>query len=371
MTKKIADWKKKEVGYIKKDMANYSVIGIVNMINVPSAQLQKMRFSLKKSMIIKMHKARLIKIAINELKETKKGIADLLPYVKGMPAIIYSKENPFKMSKALQKSKTNAPAKIGQLAPNDITIPAGPTQFTPGPIIGELGQLGLKTQVVDGKIHIKDDKKILKEGDIINAKVASVLSKLKIEPMEIGLNLTAAYEDGIIYKKDILMIDDKAYINQIKNAHLESIKLAFSIEYPEKSILELLIKKSYLEGKALSQYIKFDTEVGKDMPKREHKNQRTEEQKEKKKEKPEKEQPESKIEKKEEPKSEIKNESGNTGKSMESKPVSDEEFKELEKQAKDILNKLQEEKMKNHQEPVKKEEPKINKGPKAEDLIKK
>src|SRR3989338_9290710 len=100
MTQKIQAWKKKEVELIKKDLSSYDVIGVVDMTNVPSAQLQKMRSSLKKILLIKMFKSRLIKLAINDLKDSKKGIADLLPYITGMPALILTKENPFKMAKS-------------------------------------------------------------------------------------------------------------------------------------------------------------------------------------------------------------------------------------------------------------------------------
>ncbi|MBI2112759.1 50S ribosomal protein L10, partial [Candidatus Woesearchaeota archaeon] len=36
----------------------------------------------------------------------------------------------------LEKNKSNAPAKPGQVAPKDITVKAGATSFAPGPIIG-------------------------------------------------------------------------------------------------------------------------------------------------------------------------------------------------------------------------------------------
>ena len=48
----------------------------------------------------------------------------------------------------LEKSKSNAPAKPGQTAPSDLVLPAGETPFTPGPMIGELGQLGIKTESI-------------------------------------------------------------------------------------------------------------------------------------------------------------------------------------------------------------------------------
>jgi len=64
-----------------------------------------------------------------------------------MPALLFTKENPFKLYNKLQKSKSSAPAKAGQTAPSEIVVPKGPTPFAPGPIIGELGALGIKTAV--------------------------------------------------------------------------------------------------------------------------------------------------------------------------------------------------------------------------------
>src|SRR3989338_3955483 len=346
MERKIQSWKKKEVELIKKELSNYNIIGIVDMTNMPSAQLQQMRSTLKKDFLIKMSKARLVKLAINQLKDQKKNIAELLPYIRGMPALIYTKENPFRLAKSLQKSKSKAPAKGGQLAPNDITIPAGPTPFSPGPVIGELSQAGLKTQVVDGKIHIKEDKIVVKEGEVITSKIASLLSKLKIEPMEIGLNLTAAYEDGIIYKKDVLAIDDKVYLQNIQTAHMDAIKLALAVEYPEKSILELLIKKSYLETKALASAVNYEekTEIKEvnEEPKIEEK------QEEQKKEET------------------VENTAQNTMKEQETDEA---RFKREQEEAQKILNKMQEQKMKQAPYVVKKEEPKINKV-KVGDIIK-
>ena len=114
MERKIQNWKKKEVELIKKELSNYNIIGIVDMTNMPSAQLQQMRSTLKKDFLIKMSKARLVKLAINQLKDQKKNIAELLPYIRGMPALIYTKENPFRLAKSLQKSKSKAPAKGGR-----------------------------------------------------------------------------------------------------------------------------------------------------------------------------------------------------------------------------------------------------------------
>ena len=331
MTAHVAKWKKDKVEEIKKLINQYKIVAIADMTNMPSPQLQKMRSSLRGNMRIIMTKARLMKLAIRELKDTKKGIEQLEESLKGMPSLVLTQENPFRLSKLLSKSKTKAPAKPGQLAPNDIKISAGPTPFAPGPVMGELGQLGIKTTVQEGKIHIKDDVIIVKEGAVISDKVASMLSKLKIEPMEIGLNLIAAYEDGLIYKKDVLSIDDTMYLNNVRMAYSQSINLAMNIDYPTKDTISLMVKKAYLDGKALLNVANIEI-----------------------------------PEVKEEVKQEIKEEQ----KKMKEPKSEQEIFEEDQKKAQAVLNRLQEEKMK-HPAPiyVKKDMEIIKKGPDVKDLV--
>lgn len=367
---KIANWKKKKVEEVKNLLTKYNVIGLADLTNLPSAQLQKMRSSLKDTVLITMTKGRLIRRAIEQLKDSKKNIEELNNIMTGMPALLLTNTDAFKLSKSLSKSKTKAPAKPGQKAPNDITIPAGPTPFAPGPVMGELGSLGIKTMIQDGKIVVKEDKLLVKDGEIINEKISSLLLKLKIEPMEIGINLLAAYENGLIYRKDVLSIDEKQYINNLIKSYQDALNLSIYIAFPTKDNIKQLIQKAHREGEALSHLKGLEKEESpKEEPKEEEKEKPFTETKE-----PEPTPEEPKEEKKEEPKPEPEPEEKKKEPTPETKEEKTEEekkkeeFKKLEKEAKNILDKMQEERMKN---PVKVEveEPKINKGPKIEDLV--
>ncbi|MEK6868719.1 MAG: hypothetical protein AABX74_00690, partial [Nanoarchaeota archaeon] len=172
-------------------------------------------------------------------------------YFEGMPAFIFSNENPFRLSRLLQKSKTKAPAKAGQIAPSDIVISKGPTPFAPGPIISELSGIGLKVGVEGGKIAIKADTVIARKGEKIKPKVAEILARLDIRPMDVGLGMVAAYEDGIIYTRDVLEVDEKAFNDRLNMAAVQAFNLAFNIAYPTKGNISLLIAKAFNDAKAL------------------------------------------------------------------------------------------------------------------------
>ncbi len=243
--------KKVEVENIKKTIKEYPVLGIINLENLPAAHFLKIKHKLRDRIFIKITKKRLMKLAFDQLEKEKKDIAKIKPLLKGIPALVFTKEDEFKLQKMLNKNKTSAAAKAGQLANKDIYIKAGPTQFTPGPMIGEFGVLGIKTQVQEGKIHIKDDKLIVKEGEVISDKLAGLLSKLGIEPMEIGLNLMFTYKNGEILTKDQLSINEEEYLNNIKRAYSEALNLAVGACYIEKDTVDIILRKAYLNALAL------------------------------------------------------------------------------------------------------------------------
>src|SRR3989344_4547465 len=242
--------KKKEVESIKKLMLKYRVISIGDITSLPSRQFQSMRAKLKDKVVIKVTKKRLVQRAIESLKE--KDLKPLEKYLENIiPVLLFTDEDPFKLYKLLKKSKSRVAAKPGQMAPSDIVVNAGPTNFPPGPIIGELGQVGIVASVEAGKIAIKKDTTIVKEGHVINDKQASVLAKLGIEPMEIGLNLRGVYDNGILYDKSSLDFDEEQLLNDIKLAHRNALGLALKAGYITKETIKLMISKASSQARAL------------------------------------------------------------------------------------------------------------------------
>jgi len=246
----VSQKKKDDVKNTIKLIDQYPIVGIVNMENLPTKQLQNMRENLRGKVVLKMVKKRLTKIAFKNSK--KDGIEKLEPYLKGMPALLFTEDNPFALYSTLKKNKSKAPISAGQTAPNDIVVPAGKTNFSPGPIIGELGAFGIKAGVEDGKIAIKSDSVVAKEGDVVNAKLAGLLQRLGVEPMEIGLDLVAVFENGEIITKDVLDIDEDAYKEQIQSAASMAFNLSINAAIPTEDTIALLIQKAASETRALA-----------------------------------------------------------------------------------------------------------------------
>ncbi len=247
----VSDTKKQLVQTLVAEIQKYPIVGLVNMENLPGQQLQKMRTQLKaKGIVMTMARKKLLDLALQQAK--KDNIKQLAEKLKGMPALIFASENPFVLYSILQKSKSSAPAKPGQTSPKDIIVKAGPTSFAPGPIISELAAVGIKTKVENGKLTVITDATIVKEGEVISQKVSDTLKRLDIKPMEIGLNLVAVWENGLVFDAKSLHIDEAEYANNIAQAARWAFNLAVESTYFTAETTDFILQKAFREAKALS-----------------------------------------------------------------------------------------------------------------------
>ena len=149
ISKKKIETVKKLVELIK----NYNTVMIASIKNLPSKQFQSIRKKLKGKAEIVVVKKR---IALKALEDSQdKNIEKMKEHVCEDSAILFSKEDAFELAGLLAENKNPIKAKPGQDTGEDIEVPEGPTSLIPGPAISELGALGIKIAVEDGKIAIK------------------------------------------------------------------------------------------------------------------------------------------------------------------------------------------------------------------------
>jgi large subunit ribosomal protein L10 len=247
--------KKKKVEEIVNLIKNYRVVGVIDIQNIKAKQLQKIRNSLPSDTKIKVIRKKIIEFAFDALKE--KGINELKKYLRGMPALILSNTDPFHVSKMLDKNRASGFAKPGQVVDEDIIIPAGPTNFAAGPIIGELAQVGIKGRVEDGKIVVVQDTCIVKKGEEVSKNVAEILMKFGIEPIKIKLNMIACWDNGRIYEGEELKVSEEEEINKIKELHMNALKVAIKCRIPTKETIGILLSQASNEAKVLALRITF------------------------------------------------------------------------------------------------------------------
>lgn len=246
----VQQWKKDIVESVSKELGQYKTVAVINLENLPSRQNQQIRAKIGETAKIIVTRKRLLKLAIE--KSGVKELKQLEDHMKGMPALILTNESAFDLFKILKENMTSAPAKAGQTAPEDIWVKEGPTPFAPGPVIGELGAANIIAGIDGGKVVIKKDSLVVKEGEPVPAAAANILSRLDIKPMKIGINLLVAVEDGQLYEKKVLDVDVDEYINNLKTAAINAKKLALGANILTPETVSIKLQEAHLEAKKLA-----------------------------------------------------------------------------------------------------------------------
>jgi len=272
-----AQWKVQLVTSVIERIHSSPIVCLVSVSGVPGPQLQSIRAKLREYMSIHVMKNNLLQIALKKAGEKLKGVEGLSEEIDGQMALMLSDMNPFRLFRLLEETKTKMPAKGGEISPEDIEVKAGETSFKPGPIIGELQKAGIPAAIEQGKVIIKKDKLLVKQGETISRDVAMALSKMEIYPLTVGLELRAAYEDGTIFNRGALDIDIEEFYEKLQfgvrsalnlsvsagipntisivpllnRAYLSAINLAVNSGYPSKESLKILLAKASAHSHAL------------------------------------------------------------------------------------------------------------------------
>ncbi len=257
----VAPAKKALVETLARRFEASKVIGIAGIHGIPAPQFQAMRKQLAGQATITVTKNNLLRLALEEASKKRKDLAKLAEAIDGQTAVVTAEVNPFRLFKQLEATKTKAPARGGEAAPEDIWVHEGETPFKPGPVVGELQKAGIPAAIERGKVVIKKDKLLVKAGDRIPREVAQTLTRLEIYPLVVGLDLKGAYEDGMVFRRDSLAVDDVVIRGQIAQAGREAVGLALEIGYPTKETVPLLLAKAFRQALNLSLESEFPTKA--------------------------------------------------------------------------------------------------------------
>ena len=226
--------KLEKVNWLKDRTKDLKVFGLADLSGLPASALVNIKFSLHDDAEIRVVKKIIIQRALKGTPFEK-----ILEIMDGQPALIFSNKDPFKLYNTIKKKKTPIAAKVGDIAPEDIVVPAGPTDLAPGPAITALSKVGIKSKVEGGKIAIIKDKTICMEGKELTEDMVAVLNMIGLKPMETSLNILGMFEDGMLYKKDVLSIDEEMVYNDIVLGIQQALNLTVDIGYPTKDNIDL------------------------------------------------------------------------------------------------------------------------------------
>jgi large subunit ribosomal protein L10 len=244
MSRQVVVQKAQEVEEIKKLIQQRKALGVASLQKVRAAQLQELKKKLKDIAHVQVIKNTQMKRALAELKD-RPNLEKLEGCLSGSNIFLFTDLNPFKLALLLERGRVKTTAKAGDIAAIDVVVPAGNTGLPPGPIISQLGSVGLPTRIESGSVWVNKDTMVAKKGDVIDARLASVLSKLGIKPVEVGLILKAIYENGLVFTEDQLHLDIDAFRKNIMEAQLNAFNLSVNAAYPISENISLLVQVAH------------------------------------------------------------------------------------------------------------------------------
>jgi large subunit ribosomal protein L10 len=241
--------------------SKYQVIALSKMNKVRAAQLMTLRKKFHNQINIRIIKNKVAQRAFEKVKGIA-GIEDLSKELEGQCALMFTNLSPFKLNLIFGENKIFLPAKGGDIAPKDITIPAGNTGIPPGPVLSEFKEAKVPTKIDQGSIAVTKDTMVARSGEVISQKLASLLSKVNIKPIEAGILVNYAISEGLQFREQDLQLDVKEYIKQLQQSYSSALNLAIEIVYfaPEtmSSLLSIAYQKS-LNVASTAGYISKDT----------------------------------------------------------------------------------------------------------------
>jgi large subunit ribosomal protein L10 len=240
--------KQKQSEQLSKKISGYKTVCLAEAHGFDSDSYEQIKKSFRgKADIIYTNKV----IVQNALKLAKSPLADSAASVR-MPVLLLSDQDPFEISKTIMANKTYTTIKAGQTASEDITLPSGPTPFPPGPMLSQFSSVGVKTKNEGGKISIVSDTTVVKKGEPVSEKIATILSSMDITPNELMLSIDVAWNGGIIFKHDVLYRPIEEYRKDVVRVFSSSLSLSMARGILNRYSVKPIIQKIYIGVKYLS-----------------------------------------------------------------------------------------------------------------------
>ena len=221
----------------------YSVMALVRMEKVRASQLLPLRKKLLGEVEIVSIKDKIAKKAFEKLDVP--GAEKMKEMLTGQCVFMFTNMSPFKLNVLLGKNKVLLAARGGNIASIDVVVPPKNTGIAPGPMLTEFKDNKIPTKIDQGTIWILKETTPVKKGEVISTKLAALLGKLDIKPIEARIVLNSALSESILFSEEELVVDVDAFRDKIAQANQNALALSTEIAYvTEDNIAQILAKAS-------------------------------------------------------------------------------------------------------------------------------
>jgi len=228
----------------------YKVLAVVKMTKVRASQILPLRKKLKGEVEFVSIKDKIAQKALEKVDTP--GIKEIIGELTGQCLFMFTNMSPFKLNVLLAKNKIMLAARGGDISSIDIVVPAKNTGIAPGPMLTEFKEAKIPTKIDQGTIWISKETTPVKKGGVISEKLAPLLGKLDIKPVEAGIALYSAIEDGLKYSQDELVIDVEKIREEFAQAHQQAVSLSIEAAYVTPENISQILSKAAQSARSVS-----------------------------------------------------------------------------------------------------------------------
>ena len=255
--------KKTQMYQLLQDLPKkYNVTALVRMEKVRASQLLPLRKKLQGEVEIVSIKDKIAQKAFEKLDIP--GIKKLKEKLTGQCLFMFTNMSPFKLNVLLGKNKIMLAARGGDIAGMDVVVPPKNTGIAPGPMLTEFKENKIPTKIDQGTIWILKETTPVKKGESISTKLAALLGKLDIKPIEAGISLNSALSESVLFAEEELVVDVEKFREQISQAYQSAISLSIEAAYITNDNIEQILAKASQSAHSVSTEAGYVTDENKE-----------------------------------------------------------------------------------------------------------
>mmetsp|Transcript_53298 Transcript_53298/g.158981 ORF Transcript_53298/g.158981 Transcript_53298/m.158981 type:complete len:225 (-) Transcript_53298:90-764(-) len=202
--------KDKLIEEVREATSKFKHLFLLSIENERNTFIQVVRQRLRPSRLIcAKNKVMQLALGTKPASECQDNIHKLSEMITGQCGLLFTDKPPSEVQSFLAEYRPSDFARSGATATETVTLLRGTDALAhlPHSIEHHLRQLGMPTQLRDGKIHLLGDHTVCTAGQEISADAAQVLKLLDIKQAQFTMTVEAHWQQGGKFKDYTVLLD--------------------------------------------------------------------------------------------------------------------------------------------------------------------
>jgi len=173
--------------------------------------------------------------------------------------MVFTNEDLNHTKEVVESFKQKAPAKVGQIAPEDVFVEPGPTGMEPTQT-SFLQALNIASKIVKGQVEISNRVHLIKTGEKVGQSEAALMDKLNIMPFSYRAEVRTVFDSGFVYPSSLLSLGVHDVMQTLSKGVQRIASISLQIGLPSLASVPHLLANAYKNLISISIETTYDFE---------------------------------------------------------------------------------------------------------------